>query len=458
MISGSLTLATTMVEGRLLGPDRDFRGVSIDTRQLAEGELFVALRGDRFDGHAFVGDAQEKGAVGAVVEQVDGCGLPQIDVADSRAALGRLSRRWRELFDLPVIGVTGSNGKTTVKEMLASIFSCVGPILATHGNLNNDIGVPLTLLRLAAGHRHAVIEMGANHFGEIAYLTSLARPSVGVITNAAAAHLEGFGDIKGVARAKGELIEGLPHDGTAIINADDDFAPVWQGLAGERPVLTFAREADADVRAREVKPLTGNECPGSNFRLTCPHGERSIRLPLAGLHNVSNALAASASALAAGADLDAVAEGLGRIKAVGGRLDLIERADGVRVVDDTYNANPSSLQVAMDFVCDLGGPAWLVLGDMGELGDEAGSLHAVTGEQAKAKGFERLFTVGSLAARAAETFGDGAEAHATVDDLITSLENKLEPGVTVLVKASRRMRFEAVVEALTDACLAKARG
>ena len=458
MISGSLTLATTMVEGRLLGPDRDFRGVCVDTRHLAAGELFVALRGDCYDGHAFVGDAQEKGAAGALVEQVDDCGLPQIEVAVSRASLGRLSRRWREQFDLPVVGVTGSNGKTTVKEMLASIFSCAGPVLATRGNLNNDIGAPLTLLGLATEHRHAVIEMGANHFGEIAYLTSLARPSIGVITNAAPAHLEGFGDLDGVARAKGELIEGLPDNGTAVINVDDNYAPVWQGLAGQRSVLTFAREADADVRAHEVKPLTGNECPGSSFRLTCPHGERSIRLPLAGLHNVSNALAASASALAAGADLDAVAEGLSRVTAIGGRLNLIERADGVRIVDDTYNANPSSLQVAMDFVCDLRGPVWLVLGDMGELGDAARSLHAGTGDQVKAKGFERLFTVGSLAARAAETFGDGAEAHATVDDLITSLEDQLEPGVTVLVKASRRMRFETVVEALTNVCLAKAKG
>ncbi len=458
MIAGSLTVATTMVEGRLLGLDGDFKGVSIDTRHLAAGELFVALRGDRYDGHAFVVDAQGKGAAGALVEQVDDSGLPQIEVADSRASLGRLSSRWREQFDLPLVAVTGSNGKTTVKEMLASIFSCAGPVLATRGNLNNDIGVPLTLLRLAAEHRYAVIEMGANHFGEIAYLTALARPSVGVITNALPAHLEGFGDLDGVARAKGELIEGLPHDGTAVINADDDHAPVWRRLAGERSVLSFAREADADVRAHEVRPLSGNECPGSSFRLTCPHGERSIRLSLAGLHNVSNALAASASALVAGADLDAVAEGLSRVTAVGGRLNLIERADGVRVVDDTYNANPSSLQVAMDFVCSLGGPAWLVLGDMAELGDEAGLLHAGAGERAKAKGFERLFTVGPLAARAAETFGDGAQAYATVNDLIASLENKLEPGVTVLVKASRRMRFETVVEALSDACLAKARG
>lgn len=458
MISGSLTQATTMVEGRLHGPDRDFKGVSIDTRRLSAGELFVALGGDRFDGHAFVGDAKEKGAAGALVEQVETCELPQIEVQDSRASLGSLSRRWREQYELPVVGVTGSNGKTTVKEMLASIFSCAGTVLATRGNLNNDIGVPLTLLRLEAGHRYAVIEMGANHFGEIAYLTSLAQPAIGVITNAAPAHLEGFGDLDGVARAKGELIEGLPHDGTAVINADDDYAPVWRSLAGERPVLTFAREANADVRAHDVQPLTGSESTGSNFRLTCSHGERSVRLSLAGLHNVSNALAAAASALAAGAGLDAIAEGLSRVTAVGGRLNLIERADGVCVVDDSYNANPSSLEVAMDYVCELGGAAWLVLGDMGELGDEAGSLHADTGEQAKARGFQRLFTVGPLAANAAKTFGDGAEAFATAGDLITSLENQLVPGVTVLVKASRRMQFETVVEALTDACLAKARG
>ncbi len=458
MITGTLKMAAQAVDGRLVGANESFAAIATDTRTLHAGELFVALKGGKFDGHRFIEDALGAGASGAVVDQRDACALPQIYVKNTRRALGALARFWRDRFELPVIGVTGSNGKTTVKEMLAAILRLAAPVLATEGNFNNDIGVPLTLLRLSADHQAAVIEIGANHFGEIACLTSLTRPTIGLITNAGAAHLEGFGSVDGVAQAKAELIAGLGADATAIINADDDYCDRWRSLAGDRKIITFGVAKDADIRSEAIVPAGRDPDAALRFNLVCAAGSRDIELGVGGRHNVVNALAAAAAAMAAGSNLDDVAKGLRRAQEIGGRLNVIELASDIRIVDDTYNANPASLKAAMEFVGDLGGRAWLVLGDMGELGDGAAKIHEECGRSARAMGFERLFTAGPLAGKAASCFGDGAEAYAEVDDLIAPVCRAVEPGVIVLIKASRLMHLETVVAALKESCAGSEKG
>jgi UDP-N-acetylmuramoyl-tripeptide--D-alanyl-D-alanine ligase len=436
--------------GRLEGADRPYSAVSTDTRTLASGELFVALRGPRFNGHAFLASAAAAGAAGAVVDTEQDVPLAQIVVADTVAALGRAAARWRAQFDIPLIGVAGSNGKTTVKEMLASILARAGPCLATLGNLNNHIGVPLTLFGLETIHRCAVIEMGANRPGEVAALARLARPTIGLITNAGAEHLEGFGSLEGAARAEGEMVEGLDPSGVAILNADDPFAPVWRGLTRAR-VVTFGLGAPADFTARDpATEIRAGEFL-TRFSLECPAGRATVALHLAGRHNVANALAASAAAVAAGADLEQVRDGLGAMRAVEGRLQLKRAARGAWLIDDSYNANPSSVRAGIEVLAALEGPKWLVLGEMAELGAYAGASHEQIGAFAREHGVERLFGIGSLARLAVERFGPGAEWFADAEALKGTLERVLTADARVLIKGSHVNRLDRVVAALAAA-------
>ncbi len=419
-----------------------FGGVSTDTRTLRAGELFVALEGPRFDGHDHLASAAAAGAAGALVRRAHPA-LPCLEVADPQVALAQLASAWRSRFDLPLVAVTGSSGKTTVKELTAAALAGAGPVLATRGNRNNHIGVPLTLLELRDTHRAAVVEMGMSHAGEIAHLADLARPTVGVISNAGAAHLEGLGSVAAVARAKGELIEHLPADAVAVLNADDAHLSLWRQLAGTRRVCTFGLGAAADVTAHYRLRVDGSE-----VELLTPAGSAHACLQLLGRHNVRNALAATAAALAAGRPLSEIAAGLGRVRPVPGRLFPLAGRNGVRVIDDSYNAHPSSVQAAIDVLRELPGQRLLVLGDMGELGAEAPALHAQCGAAARAAGIDRLLTLGPLSAAAAAAFGPGAGAFDDRAALLDALAPSLQAGVTVLVKGSRSAGMEQVVQAI----------
>lgn len=433
--------------GRLLGADRNFLRVSADTRRLAADELFVALRGEHFDGRDYVAQAGQLGAAGALVGHPVAAPLAQIVVADTRRALGAYAAHWRRGFGIPVVGVTGSNGKTTVKEMIASILRQRGETLATRGNQNNDIGVPLTLLELNAQHRAAVIEMGTNHPGEIAYLASLVAASVAVVTNAGSAHLEALGSVRGVALEKGALFAGLPAGGTAVINADDEFAPLWREMAGRHVQRSFGLSASADFHpaADSMRQLADGAW---EFTLRAPDGAVLVRLSLPGRHNVMNALAAAAAAHAAGASLAEISSGLARVPQTHGRLIVLWGLHGCRLIDDSYNANPVSLKAAVEFAVSLGDPVWLALGDMGELGAGAAALHAECGALARRLGVLRLWTCGSLSRHASGSFGAGAEHFGDCEALIVALRGNLRSGLTVLIKGSRAMRMERVVEAL----------
>ena len=429
------------------GPQLAFTTVSTDSRQLASGALFVALTGEHFDGHDFIRVAREHGASAAVVSRKVQDPLPQLCVPDTRLALGQLAAARRSAFTQPLIALTGSNGKTTLKEMIAAILRRSAPILATRGNLNNDIGVPLTLLGLQAQHRYAVIEMGANHPQEIAYLTNLARPDVAIINNAGPCHLEGFGDLDGVARSKGEIFQGLSADGVAIINADDPYAPLWREMNRGRRIVDFALEQPAAV--------TGALLGGSRFRLHTEQGAVEISLNLTGAHNVRNALAAAAATLSVGATLEQVREGLESVQAVSGRMQRLAGKHGATIIHDAYNANPASLAAALHTLAAEGGRNWLVLGDMRELGANAEPLHAQSGEQARLAGFERLFALGEHSQAAVAAFGAGAQHFNSAEDLHSALEQELQNAGTllplVLIKGSRGMRMERIVTALAVA-------
>ena len=437
--------------GRLQGADATFTDVVSDSRTLKRGQLFVALQGPNFNGQDFVGAALQAGAAGAVVGAAQPVALPQIVVPDTQAALERAARSWRAHFAGPLVGVAGSNGKTTAKEMTASILAQAGECLATRGNLNNHIGVPLTLMRLTPGHRFAVIEMGANRAGEVAALVALARPSIGLITNAGAEHLEGFGTLEGVARAEGEMVAGLTPAATAVINADDEFVSLWRGSTPAR-VVTFGVRQRADFTATDVRASVGAHGFRTHFRLSAPQGSAAIELSLGGAHNVANALAAAAAAAAAGATLEHIAAGLAAVRAVPGRLQFKQSASGAWLIDDSYNANPSSMRAAIEVLATLSGRKWLVLGDMGELGAFAGDAHTDIGEFARAQGIERLYATGPLMQRAVESFGAGARWYGAAAELTAALHEALRgagPEVRLLVKGSRSNRLERVVEALT---------
>jgi UDP-N-acetylmuramoyl-tripeptide--D-alanyl-D-alanine ligase len=443
-----------VTDGTLMGGDREFGRVTQDTRKLATGELFVAIKGENFDGHEFLGQAEKLGAAGALVEREVRSALPQVRVKDSRKALGLYAAAWRRKFPLKLVGVTGSSGKTTLKEMIASILKLSGATLATRGNLNNDIGMPLTLLELDASCRYAVIEMGTNHPGEIAYLAELAAPDVSVITNAGPAHLEFLKDIAGVAKEKGAIYTHLAASGTAVINADDTYASMWRGMAGSHAVRTFGLTPEADFHP---KPGSLQQAASGSwsFRLVSPTGEADLSVSLPGKHNVSNALAAAAASISAGATLAEVRSGLAQAPVTAGRLIVGEGVNGSRLIDDTYNANPLSLNAAAEFAVSLGGHVWLALGDMGELGGSAERLHAESGARLRSLGVERLYAVGPMSKHAVEAFGQDGRWFESQEALSRALRSEVKPGVTLLVKGSRSMRMERVVEALRPPQAAK---
>jgi UDP-N-acetylmuramoyl-tripeptide--D-alanyl-D-alanine ligase len=448
-----LSQAAAALQARQSGADVRFSAVSTDTRTIQPGDLFIALKGENFDGSKFVADALKAGAVAAVVNATSREQLAQIlnpessilYVEDTRIALGQLAAYWRKQFDIPLLAITGSNGKTTVKEMLAAILreatGSEDSVLATKGNFNNDIGMPLTLLKLRATHRYAVIEMGMNHPNEIDYLTRIACPDVALVNNATGAHLQGLGSVEGVARAKGEIFAGLKSDGTAVINADDVHAALWRNLAGQHRLLDFALEHSAAVRgAWSVQGY------GGALQARTPAGELKLVLQVPGEHNARNALAAATAALAVQVPLTTIVKALEDFGGVAGRLQRKQALHGAILIDDTYNANPASMHAALEVLAQAQGKRIFVLGDMGELGDDAAQFHREIGIAARELGIERLCALGTLSAEAVREFGAGAQHFADIDALHAALEKELDVQTTVLVKGSRFMKMERVVQ------------
>ena len=441
--------AAKAMNAKVVGIDATFDSVGADSRKITSGQLFVALKGENFDGYSFAKQAIQQGASAVLVANEATEAQPALVVENTLLGLGQLASYWRQKFSIPVAAVTGSNGKTTVKEMLASILrAAVGnpdEVLKTEGNLNNHIGSPMTLLKLRAQHRYAVIEMGMNHSGEISYLTNLAKPTVALIVNAGNAHIGELGSLKAIAQAKGEIFEGLVEDGTAVINADDVFASMWHGLAAQHKTITFGLENKADVSATYELLASA-----SQVNITTPNGEITALLPAPGLHNVMNALAATATAIALNVPLAAIKNGLQNYAGVKGRLQHLPGLNGALVIDDCYNANPSSMKAAIDVLMAQAGEKLLVLGDMGELGNDAANLHAEIGSYAKNKGVLRLFTLGQLSKEMTQSFGAGSQHYQTPQALVSDLMKVMKPGVTVLVKGSRFMAMERVVNEIIN--------
>ena len=443
----SLQTIAEVLQGIQQGDDVVVTSVDTDSRRVQPGQLFVALPGDRFDGHDFLPQVAAQGAVAALVSKPVETGLPTVLVKDTRLALGQLSSWWRQQRALPLIAVTGSNGKTTTKEMIGAIMQVhVGGadhVLATAGNFNNDIGMPLTLLRLRPTHRCAVIEMGMNHLGEIDYLTRLARPDVAVINNAGTAHIGELGSRENIAKAKGEIFAGLGHDGIAVINADSEFAGYWRGLNSGRKVLTFGLHPEANVRGE----LLG---VASAFKLYYQGEVVTITLAVPGTHNIMNALAAAAASQAAGASLAEVAHGLQGFGGVKGRLQQKTATNGAKVIDDTYNANPDSMKAALDVLKNAGEHTVFVMGDMGELGSDAEAMHAQIGRYAKDRGIGRMYALGQLTQAAVQAFGAPARHFVSIDELVAALQTETTTNDVILVKGSRFMQMERVVNALVE--------
>lgn len=444
MIRMSFERAADVADGRLhdltgRGAAGEFNGMTHDSRKLAPGNLFAAIAGERFDGHRFVADAARAGAAAALVERTVDAPLVQIVVPDVVRAMGLLARDWRESLAVRVVGITGSNGKTTVKNMLAAVLGRVAPTLSTGGNYNNEIGVPLTLSGLDPSHRYAVIEMGCGRPGDIEYLAAIAQPEVGLVTNAGPAHLDGLGSLEGVARTKGELFSALADGGTAVINRDDAFFEYWVERCPQARRVSFGSHPEADVR------WVGD---GDGSRVITRSGGFDLSLRLPGAHNRMNALAATAAALALGIDIESIALGLAGVGPEPGRLEKLESDQGWHLIDDSYNANPASLYAALQVLGECDGRRWLVLGDMAELGEDSDKLHREIGRAAGDFGVERLFTIGRRAHAAADVFGPGAESFDDIDVLIERLKQTLEPDVHCLVKGSRSARMERVIEGL----------
>ncbi|MBI3902324.1 MAG: UDP-N-acetylmuramoyl-tripeptide--D-alanyl-D-alanine ligase [Nitrosomonadales bacterium] len=443
-----LSQAAQVLSGKLIGSDVEFSAVSTDSRKIAAGDLFIALKGENFDGSAFVAGAASDGAVAALVNAASYSGgtspCPLLLVDDTRLALGQLAAYWRAQFPIPVVALTGSNGKTTVKEMLASILRVAAgnpdAVLATEGNLNNDIGMPLTLLKLRAAHRYAVIEMGMNHPGEIDYLTRIACPDVAIVNNASGAHLAGLGTVEAVALAKGEIFAGLKGEGVAVINADDDFAPLWRGYAATYQVMDFALEHAAAVRGNGQAAAEGTQ-----MSVNTPAGDFVVRLQVPGMHNARNALAASAAAVALNIPLPAIAAGLEKFDGVAGRMQRKSARCGALLIDDSYNANPASMRAALAVLAQMSGKRIFVMGDMGELGVDAARFHAEIGADAKRLGIQRLLALGELSREAVRACGADAQHFEHIEDLLAELDREMGAGSTVLVKGSRFMRMERVV-------------
>lgn len=446
--------AALALRAQWCGDNLMFTGVSTDSRTLKPGNLFVSLVGEQFDGHRFIAAAIEKGAVGAMIAS-DATISPVasdfgwIRVDDTRLGLGQLAANWRQRFSLPLVAVTGSNGKTTVKEMVAAILRQefgAEKVLATTGNLNNDIGVPQMLLQLAAKHACAVIEMGMNHAGEIAYLSQLAAPAIAVITNAGTAHIEYLGTTQAIAQAKGEIFSGLKTEGVAIINADDAHAQLWQQLAESRSVLSFSMHSSAPVNA-QCMPNTSD---AASWLLQLPNDQAVITLQVPGRHNIYNALAAAAVAVAMGVSTASIVEGLQGFTGFPGRL---QKKVGLRqstLFDDTYNASPDSMQAALRVLAETPGRKILIMGDMGELGGDAAALHYAIGQQAAVAGVDRLLALGELSQQAVTGFGSHAQHFNDLDSLLEKARTYLEQDVVVLIKGSRFMHMERVVEQLQE--------
>ncbi|MFC1688982.1 UDP-N-acetylmuramoyl-tripeptide--D-alanyl-D-alanine ligase [Pseudomonadota bacterium] len=431
-------------------PDNDVAvdSIATDSRRVHHATLFAALPGNNVDGHDFASSAVDLGASALLLNRPLDLDVPQLIVNDVLLALGEIAALLRARLDPAVIGITGSNGKTTVKEMVASILCLDSAVLATQGNYNNELGVPLSLFGLNREHRYAVLEMGASKSGDISYLCQIANPDIGLITNIGPAHLKGFGTEKGVALAKGEIYATLPTDGCAVINADEPWSDMWTEMNSADSVLTFGSNPECDVQLldRETQP-----------RIRIPGGEFDLHLLLPGKHNQMNAAAAAAVAVALDIDAAAIARGLQAVRPVPGRLNLIKTDAGWTVIDDTYNANPASLYSALQVLAQMQGTPWLVLGDMKELGEDSRKMHREVGEAARAMGVGRLFTTGELSSFTSEAFGEGAEHFEDRDELAETLCSQLKPGTICLVKGSRSMGMEAIVQAITDAsCMREA--
>ena len=436
------------VKGNLSGIDEQISAASIDTRTLVPDDLYIAIKGDVFDGHDFINKAELAGASALLVANEASSSLPQIRVEDTRLALAEMAGAWKEQANVKTIGITGSNGKTTVKEMIASILSINSSVLFTQGNLNNDIGVPLTLLKLNKQHEYAVIEMGANHAGEIKYSSHYVKPDVVVITNVGIAHIEGFGDLKGIAKAKGEIIQSLENDGVAVLNKEDDFYPLWLELAEQRKVVSFGLENSADINAQNIIfSIKDNEFI-SQFNLVTATDSIKINLKLAGQHNVLNALAAVACCLQMNIGLQQIKQGLEKLMSVTGRLQPLVGDLGNLVIDDTYNANPNSLKVALDVLISCEGKHWVVLGALAEMGADSVSIHEELGELMKSMGVDRLFAVGSSAEHTVNKFGEGGSFFNSQQQLITALKQEMLGGEALLIKGSRSQKMENTVSAL----------
>lgn len=445
-----LSEAAAALNARLIGKDVRFESVGTDSRNIQAGQLFVAIKGENFDGNVFATEAIEKGAAAAMVSDAASAANPALLVNNTRLALGELAKYWRGKFSAPVVAVTGSNGKTTTKEMLTAILSAAAggndKVHATYGNLNNDIGLPLTLLKIKPQHRFVVAEMGMNHLGEIDYLTRLAKPNVAVVINANTAHIGELGSRENIAKAKGEIFAGLGDDGIAVINADSDFADYWRSLNPHRRIVTFALETTAEVTA------SYEEHAGTSLmHLTTPNGKVSVELKVEGVHNIANALAASACAYALGISNADIAAGLATFGGVYARLERKAALSGAALIDDTYNANPDSMRAAIDVLAKQTGDKILVLGDMGELGADAAEMHFEIGAAAKSAGLKKLYCLGELSQEMVRGFGAGAKHFETPEAIAEQVIPQLSGNVTVLVKGSRFMRMERVVKLLLAA-------
>jgi UDP-N-acetylmuramoyl-tripeptide--D-alanyl-D-alanine ligase len=449
---GSLAQLTASIAGSRMTRDAAFEGVSTDSRSVPAGALFVALRGETFDAHDFLDQVAAKNVAAVVVDKLpENFPLPALVVPDTLVALGRIGNAWRSQFAIPVIGVTGSNGKTTVKEMIASILAAsVGEDarLATQGNLNNEIGVPLTVMRLSAAHKAAVVELGMNHPGEIARLAAIAAPTVALVNNAQREHQEFMHTVEAVARENGSVFAALPAQGVAVFPGDDEYTDLWRGLAADRAVLTFGLSEACDVRAA----YTPNSF-GADLQVSAPNAQFTIKLSAAGEHNVRNALAACACALAAGIGQDAIVRGLEAFAPVSGRLQRKQAVNGATVIDDSYNANPDSVRAAIDVLAQSAAPRILVLGDMGEVGTQGPEFHEEIGAYAASRGIETVLVTGALARHVAgKGAGTGAQHFEQFDDLLAALDKQLgsKSEATVLVKGSRFMKMERVVQHLVQ--------
>lgn len=444
----SLSKVAKALDGQHIGADANFTHVCIDSRSTAAGDLFVAIRGVKFDGHAFVTPAINNGACGAIVEQRQG-DVSQIVVANAVEALGALGALNRTAFTGKVIGLTGSVGKTTTKDMLSSILGCAGKVLATQGNRNNEIGLPLTLLDLAPEHDYAVLEMGAGKPGDIHYLAQLTRPDVALVTSVVAAHLDGFGSLEAIAQTKSEIYAGLSNSGIAIVNIDLPFAADWLARLGPQRVIRFSvSDAAADVYASELQLQNDQHW---SFRLHTPLGDVVVKLPVLGAHNIANAIAAASAAVAVDIELSAIKKGLQSFSATGQRMQVREGVHGAVLIDDSYNANPASVKAALDVLAAYPGPRLFVLGDMAELGVDAERLHVEIGDYARERGIEQFVTVGKLSACAAKAYGPSARAFADRDAAAEYCVSSISSDNVVLVKGSRSAGMEHLVASLCAA-------